>query len=416
VASITFGILILISLIELIRFLNQTNRELGNFLLSIKHGDLMNYYPARVSEKTFKGLSQAFNEVIELYKKTKIDREIQYQYLQNVINHINLAVICYKDNGVIALINQPARTMLGIKNPVSVEQFRSIDIKIHEALTEIVPGKNRLVKTILHGEVQNLAVFCTSFKLQETSYRLVSLQNINNELEEQELESWQKLIRVLTHEIMNSVTPVSSLSSAVNEMLTDNSGKRIPLSRLGSDDIDDLYRSLETIEDRSKWLLEFLGSYKNLTRLPKPDFQQVNVPDLLNRTRELMDKECRRNSVKLQLEVEDSNLSLCADDKMIQQVIINLIANAIDALKRRRNKIIILKAFVAEGKNYIHVTDNGPGIDEEHADKIFIPFFTTKKKGSGIGLSLARQIMRIHKGTIRYQSFKGQGTTFILEF
>jgi two-component system nitrogen regulation sensor histidine kinase NtrY len=415
VATGTSGLLVLLSLLEMIRFLNLTNRELGNFLLSIKHGDLTNYYPATVPEKSFKGLNQAFNEVIDLYKKAKIDREVQYQYLQNVINHINTAVICYKDDGAIALFNRPARNIFGIKNPVTIDQLKGIDKNIYEALTEILPGKNRLVKTILRGEVYNLAVFCSIFKLRETSYRLVSLQNINNELEEQELESWQKLIRVLTHEIMNSVTPVSSLSTAVNEMLTDDSGNRKSLSELSNDDLDDLYRSMETIEDRSKWLLEFLGSYKNLTRLPKPDFQQVNVQDLLNRTRELMNKECSRNSVTLMVEVNDPDQSLCADEKMIQQVIINLVTNAIDALQRRRNKIIILKAYTVEGRNFIQVTDNGPGIDEEHADKIFIPFFTTKKKGSGIGLSLARQIMRIHKGTIRFQSDK-RGTVFTLEF
>jgi len=415
VATGTTGLLVIASLTEMIRFLNHTNRELGNFLLSIKHDDLTNFYPDNVPERSFKGLSKAFNEVIDLYRKAKIDREIQYQYLQNVINHINTAVICYKDDGTIALFNQSAKSLLGIKDPVAIDRVKDIDRKIYEAIIAILPGRNSLLKTILRGEVLNLAIFCTSFKLQETSYRLISLQNISNELEEQELESWQKLIRILTHEIMNSVTPLSSLSTAVNDMLTDGSGKKIPLSELSRDDIDDLYRSMETIEDRSRWLLEFVGSYKNLTRLPKPDFQQVNVHDLLNRTRELMNKECNRNSVSLQLEVADPNQVICADEKMIQQVIINLITNAIEALQSRRDKIIKLKAYFAEGKNFIQVTDNGIGIDEEHADKVFIPFFTTKKKGSGIGLSLARQIMRAHKGTIRFQS-DGRETVFTLEF
>lgn len=416
VATFTSGVLIIASLVELIRFLNHTNRELGNFLLSIRHNDLTNYYPAKIAEKSFKGLSQAFNEVIDLYKKAKIDREVHYQYLQNVINHISTAVICYKDDGTIALFNQPARNLLGIKNPRTIDQISNVDKRLFETITDIRPGENRLLKTIFKGGMLNLAVFCTRFKLMETSYKLISLQNINNELEEHELESWQKLIRVLTHEIMNSVTPVSSLSTAINELLTDVSGNKIPPERLSSDDLDDLYRSLETIEDRSRWLLEFLGSYKNLTRLPKPDFKQVNVRDLLNRIRELMSKECSRKSVTLRVEINDPEQSLCADEKMIQQVLINLVTNAIDALQRRRDKLIILKAYTVEGRNFILVTDNGPGIDEEHADKIFIPFFTTKKKGSGIGLSLARQIMRMHKGTIRFQSAKGQGTTFILEF
>jgi nitrogen fixation/metabolism regulation signal transduction histidine kinase len=415
VATFTSGILIIASLVEMIRFLNHTNRQLGNFLLSIKHDDLTNYYPAKIPEKSFKGLNQAFNEVIDLYKKAKIDREVHYQYLQNVINHINTAVICYKDNGTIALFNQSARNLLGIKNPGMIDQISNIDKRLFETITGIRPGENRLLKTIFKGGVLNFSVFCTSFKLLGISYKLISLQNISNELEEHELESWQKLIRVLTHEIMNSVTPVSSLSTAMNELLTDTYGNKIPPEKLSRDDLDDLYRSLETIEDRSRWLLEFLGSYKNLTRLPKPDFKQVNVYDLLIRISQLMKKECSRNSVMLQLIVNDQNQSLCADEKMIQQVVINLINNAIDALKRKKNKRITIKAYTHHGKNCIHVADNGAGIDEENADKIFIPFFTTKKKGSGIGLNLARQIMRAHKGTIRFQSDK-RGTIFTLEF
>ena len=416
VASVTSFGLVLVSLVELVRFLNRTNRDLGNFLLSIKHNDLTNYYSGKIPEKSFRGLEQAFNEIIELYRQAKIDKEVHYQYLQNVISHINTAVICIREDGSIELFNRSAKKLLGAGDLVSLEQVREIDAGLHNVMSKIAPGENRLHRTIINGEILQLSIFCTYFKLMESPYRLISLQNIKNELEEQELESWQKLIRVLTHEIMNSVTPVSSLSTAVNEMFHEEDGSRKRPDDIPADDLEDFYQSLETIEERSRWLIDFLGSYKNLTRLPKPDFRQVSVDKLLKQADKLMKKEFEQHGIEFRWECSDERLEICADEKMIQQVIINLLSNAIDALNGAKDKKITLSSGSSGGHIYIQVIDNGPGIDEENADKIFIPFFTTKKKGSGIGLNLARQIMRAHKGNIRFQTMKSGGTSFILEF
>jgi len=416
VASITSLALTIVSMIELIRFLNRTNRELGNFLLSIKHNDLTNYYSGKIPEKSFKGLEQAFNEIIELYRQAKIDKEVHYQYLQNVIGHINTAVICIREDGSIELFNRSARKLLDSGSLTSLHQIREIDAGLYDIINSISPGESLLHKSVIKGEILQLSIFCTYFKLMEAPYKLISLQNIKNELEEQELESWQKLIRVLTHEIMNSVTPVSSLSTAMNEMFHEEDGNRKQLGDIAIDDLEDFYQSMETIEERSSWLLDFLGSYKNLTRLPKPDFQQVNVDSLLLQTEKLMKKEFDQHGIAFRREAGDKKMEICADEKMIQQVLINLLSNAIDALSAVSDKKIILSSHTSGGHTYIQVRDNGPGIDEESIDKIFIPFFTTKKKGSGIGLSLARQIMRAHKGSIRFQTTENSGTSFILEF
>jgi signal transduction histidine kinase len=244
----------------------------------------------------------------------------------------------------------------------------------------------------------------------------VSIQNIKEELETQELESWQKLIRVLTHEIMNSVTPISSLSSAINEMLMEEDGTMKPVSRIPADDIDDMYNSLRTIEERSRGLLKFVGNYKDLTRMPQPVFMNIRLIDLFDQVSILMKKTLDKQKITFEVYSEGPELDVYADKDMILQILINLIANARDALERKKNKKIRMTGFRLGEKTFIQVSDNGQGIDRESIDKVFIPFFTTKKKGSGIGLSLARQIMRLHKGSIYFTTEEGKGTTFTLEF
>jgi signal transduction histidine kinase len=261
-----------------------------------------------------------------------------------------------------------------------------------------------------------LSVYATEFKLQDVPHKLVSIQNIKQELETQELESWQKLIRVLTHEIMNSVTPISSLSTAINEMLTEGTGKMKPLSEIPGEDIDDMYKSLRTIEDRSRGLLKFVSNYKDLTRMPHPVFKNIRLADLFENVTRLMKKTLDKQEIAFEVFSEGPEISIYADKDMILQVLINLIVNAKDALDRRNGKKIRMTGFRLGEKTFIQVSDNGHGIDQENIDKVFIPFYTTKKKGSGIGLSLARQIMRLHKGSIYFTTEEEKGTTFTLEF
>jgi len=214
---------------------------------------------------------------------------------------------------------------------------------------------------------------------------------------------------------MNSVTPVSSLSTAINEMLRDEKGRPKELNSIEEEDVSDMYESLKTIEERSKGLLNFVSTYKNLTRLPIPQFKHIKVEDLISHVSVLMKKVLDKNGIDLEIKPSQANLEIYADQDLIQQVMINLIINAKDALQKSEERKIQLGSLKKKGKIIIQVRDNGPGIDQDNIDKIFIPFFTTKKKGSGIGLSLARQIMRMHKGSVYFTSDE-QGTVFTLEF
>lgn len=416
VATGASAVLILILFIELFYFIDRSNRDLQNLLLSLKHKDFSQSVATRFNEKSFRELQETFSEIRNVYRDASIEREVHYQYLQFIINHINVTLICIRSDGTVTIFNPAARKMLGVTSPDHISIIKNINAELYNLIQKLTSGQSELIRLILRGELMHLSVYVTEFKLQDIPHKLVSIQNIKEELENQELESWQKLIRVLTHEIMNSVTPISSLSSAINEMLTEESGERKPVVRIPVDDLDDIYQSIRTIEDRSKGLLNFVGNYKDLTRLPHPVFMNIKLDELFDHATSLMKKEMEKHEITFEVQSEGSDITIYADKDMILQVLINLLTNASDALDKRKNKKIKLAGFRIREKTFIQVTDNGPGINQESLDKVFIPFYTTKKKGSGIGLSLARQIMRLHKGSIYFTTQEGKGTTFTLEF
>jgi signal transduction histidine kinase len=245
----------------------------------------------------------------------------------------------------------------------------------------------------------------------------VSLQNIRGELEETEIEAWRKLIRVLTHEIMNSITPISSLASTVNDLVrrppsaTEGTGSSEPETRI------DVIQALETIQKRSEGLLHFVDAYRNLTLIPRPKFRLIRLDELLGRVRRLMDASIREHGIGFEIRVEPETLEIAADPELLEQVLINLLVNARQAVEGRPGaRIAVTARLDARGRVLIQVTDNGPGIAPENLEQIFVPFFSTKENGSGIGLSLSRQIMRLHDGTISVHSKPGEDTVFTLRF
>ncbi|MFC2097673.1 PAS domain-containing sensor histidine kinase [Bacteroidota bacterium] len=416
VASSVSFVFIIFSLIELIRYVEKVNRELAKFLFSIKHKDFTNTYSIKDEGKSFSVLKDAFSEIIGEFQNVRIEKEVHYQYLNSVIDHINIAVICYEKDGNVQLVNNSAMKLFNLPKLLNISSLDTIHPKIYNSLKEIKTGKNELVKVKLHDEIVHLSIHAIELKMLDKHLKLVSIQNIKNELEVHELESWQKLIRVLTHEIMNSVTPISSLSAAINEIILKESGDIKDLNTIDPEDISDLTNSMRTIETRSKGLLKFISSYKSLTRLPKPEFEEIIVAKLIDNILLLHKKDIENNNIKISIDFIDSRLTINADRKMIEQVLINLLKNAIEILYGKNDGQINVLAHSFNDNTNIEISDNGPGIDEDRLEKIFIPFFTTKQNGSGIGLSLSRQIMRLHGGSISVNSEPGKGSSFILKF
>jgi two-component system nitrogen regulation sensor histidine kinase NtrY len=274
-----------------------------------------------------------------------------------------------------------------------------------------------LVKIEADGELMHLALYATEFKLSGQSFSLVSIQNIHSELEEKEIEAWQKLIRVLTHEIMNSITPIASLASTIKELIEESYGILPEGKEVKTEALDDIHQASQTIQKRSQGLLHFVDAYRNLTLIPKPKMQIFQIKDLFVRVEKLMQANIKKKSIDFKANVEPQTLELTADPELIEQVLINLLLNALQSVEKKKEPKIDLKAQMeGRGRIIIQVRDNGPGILAENIEKIFIPFFSTKEGGSGIGLSLSRQIMRLHNGSIGIHSEPNVETVLTLRF
>jgi len=386
--------------------------------MSIKYSDFSQNIISQKKGAAFEDLNLAFNEVINEFQKARFEKEEQYRYLQAMVQHIGLGILSFDKSGKVDLINNSAKKLLGFYHLKNLSKIKEQSDQLYQALTNEKYGSHQLVKITVEDEELTLAINSTKFRIGNQDITLVSMHNISSELAEQEMESWQKLIRVLTHEIMNSITPISSLASTVNNLLSDvRKSEDGELSVIENETCQDVKDATVTIERRSKGLLRFVDAYRNLTRIPKPDFKITSVSELLHQVVHLLNEQLTKENIETKIKIEPENLELTADPELIEQVLINLLLNAIQASTTIDKKEIALHSYInRQSRIVISVTDFGVGIKDDALDKIFTPFFTTKRDGSGIGLSLSRQIMRLHKGNITVTSEPGKKTTFRLRF
>jgi len=416
-ALFIMAVLIIYQVYSLIRYVEVTNRDLTRFFESIKYGDFTQSFKDDKLGRSFAALRQTYNEVADAFRATRAEKEEHYRYLQTVVQHVGVGLIAFQPDGEVELINTAAKRLLDLSHLKNIKSLHSLSPKLVETLFRLNPRERALVKVEGENESLQLALYSTEFKLRSQVFSLVSIQNIHSELEEIEIEAWQRLIRVLTHEIMNSITPISSLASTIQQLIRD-SLESLDLPE-GSDPemLDDIQQALHTIQRRSKGLMHFVDAYRNYTLTPKPNYSIFPVRELFARVEKLMQANIKDRGILFQSHVEPENLELTADPELIEQVLINLLLNALQSVEKQAGgRIDVLALLDAQGRILIQVKDNGPGILEENRDKIFIPFFSTKEGGSGIGLSLSRQIMRQHKGTISVHSDPEQKTIFTLRF
>ena len=413
VAALVAGLFAVYQIYALIRYVETTNRDLSRFFETIKYSDFSQTFAGAGAGSSFDELRQTFNEVLDAFRRTRAEKEEHFRYLQTVVQHVGVGLVAFRPDGAVDLINTAAQRLLEVGQVKNMRALKVLSADQVRTLLQLKPQEKTLLKIESRGESLQLAVSATAFRLHGQQYTLISLQNIQSELEEKEVEAWQNLIRVLTHEIMNSITPIASLASTADTMLNseaENGG--FDLETVG-----DVRDAVHTIQRRSEGLLHFVQDYRKLTRLPTPDFQIFPLTELFDRVEQLMRTSLRQAHIDFRSEVEPESLELSADPEQIDQVLINLLQNAIQAVEGRDRARIALKGRMdAGGRIAIEVSDNGAGITEEALEKIFIPFFTTKREGSGIGLSLCRQIMRLHRGTISARSGADQETVFTLRF
>jgi nitrogen fixation/metabolism regulation signal transduction histidine kinase len=405
--------------IKLIQFVETTNTLLTNFLESLRYSDFSRTFEIKGLGYSFDRLTDSFNVVINDFRKVREEREQNYFYLETVVEHIGIGLISYREDGVVELINNSTKKLFKISSLKNLSELESFSPDLVSRLMTISNGESIMVKIQKQDTILQLAIFATEFKVADRLIRMATIKDIQNELEENEMESWQKLIRVLTHEIMNSITPIASITQTLNYMIKDVRTNYVNAFKDEGEveTIEEIELAIETIHKRSIGLLHFVESYRDLTRIPTPKFTIFPVKELFDNLKGLMKEEMNKLNIECIATTTPENLELSADEQLIEQVLINLLKNAIQAIEKTEIPLIELKAFNdTNGRINIQMIDNGQGILPEVLDKIFVPFFTTKPKGSGIGLSLSRQILRLHGGTLTAHSEPDVQTVFTLKF
>ncbi len=409
-----FIILTFVQLILLIRYAESSFKKVRQFLDNIKQNNYATVYPVKFDGTETDDLHIEFNAILAKLKEDQIEKEANFHYFRTVFQHLSIGLITFESDGSVQILNTAAKRMLNIDKLSHIQEIASINKELHHAIENLRTGGSELIKIAHPDGIMQLSVYAIELVLRDVKFKLVSLQNIQSELEEKEMEAWQNLIRVLTHEIMNSIAPISSLAATIS---SDIKSKMIQKETVAIEELRDYQMGLSTIEKRSEGLINFVSDFRSLAHIPFPKFSAIKIRELFDQMDLLLQNQLESQDVKLEKQITPEDLLLFADSSQIEQVMINLTQNAIHAVENATDKKIYLRAFIDDnGKIIIEVEDSGKGIEEEALNKIFIPFFTTKKKGSGIGLSLSKQIMRRHKGNIQVKSTLAQGTVFKLIF
>ncbi|UII28136.1 ATP-binding protein [Fulvivirga maritima] len=408
---LALAIILMATSIYLIRHTEKTNIKLTHFLLSIKQGGFTSTFSKGKSNPTDAQLNSALNDIIQEFQKINLEKERQFQYLKTLNENIGVGLISYAEDGNIEMINPAAKSLLQKPLIRSISDLKTIDSKLHETISHLKAEEKRVIKTYIGQETLQLSVQLKEFIIDRKKVKLLLIQNLLFELDQKEVEAWQKLISVLTHEIMNSVTPIASLNSSVNQLLHQNNQQQ-----LSPDDREDIYCSLDTIEKRSKGLIKFINVYKDFSKTPELTYSRFNLISIVNRLLQLLAPDMEKAKVQHELHCSSTEIKIWADQQLIEQVIINLLKNALEAVKETEKPLIKINIEAAINKTRISITNNGPWIPAEELEKIFIPFYSTKKGGSGIGLSLAKQIMKLHRGNIQAYSTENGNSTFTLTF
>ena len=413
-AAVLMGVVIVFQHVELFRFVSITNQKLTRFLESVKYSDFITGFTAdNKLGKSFKELNTAFTEVLEAFRRARSEKEEQGQYLNIVVQQVRTGILSFDSTGNVQLINANAKKFMGINAIKNLSDLNVVNPKLYQSILSAEPGKSELYKG---SNELYLTIQATELRIRGTDVKLITLQNIQPELQQQELEAWQNLTRVLRHEIMNSITPISSLTSTLREILDHEMEKKGDVFELAEEGADDLREGLATIENRSKGLIKFIDAYREYTSLPKPNMTQMRLNDLIMKVAQLMKNDLKKTNIDFEFGCDSEYITIQVDQEMIEQVLINLLKNAKEALAETENPVLKLLGKFEDNTIKIEVIDNGPGIIREALDQIFVPFYTTKRTGSGIGLSLSRQIMQMHNGSITVESEPDVLTVFTLRF
>jgi two-component system, NtrC family, nitrogen regulation sensor histidine kinase NtrY len=400
----------------LVKQVNKINEDLEKFFSSVQDHDSSIRFTEKDNNNSFGKLYDRMNFLNTTIHNVKIENERTSHFLQSVVDHVDIGLLSFDMNGTIRIYNNAAKKYFNIQQTEHLSSLKSINYELFNIINTINPGQEILHKIKIDNLLQSILVKSTELKFESNAIKLVSFQDITNELDKKELDSWKRLIRVLTHEIMNSISPITSLTSVISGYFKKKEDEKpIPLENIDHQLVYKTLSGLNTIEETGKGLLDFVDKYRSLTSLPKPNLSKFTIDNLFRKCKILMESNIS-NNITITSSAYPVDIALTADYSQVEQVLINLIKNSIQALSDKKNGTIHLKAYNTDDGTYIQVEDNGIGIPGDIIEDIFIPFYTTKVNGSGIGLSLTKQIMQNHDGTISVTSSPDKGSQFTLKF
>lgn len=400
---------------ETTKFVGKTNAELKRFLDAVRYGEFTQRFDYHQFGSGFEQLGEAFTELMQRFLQEREQQEQQLRHFKAMVEHVPIPLISLHSDGRLSQWNNSARRLFGPTQVSKVDDLHQFGPELAEHWQKLQPGQRQLCSFDADGMPQQLLVFATEITLAGQREKLLSVLDIGSELDSAQLQAWQDLVRVLTHEIMNSITPVASLAATAAELSDDLSSKTIDLPI--KQELDDIHDSIATVARRSHSLMQFVSSYRRLTRLPAPHRQSVDLATLFSQLQHMACQDWADKGLVLHQQIQPEGLSVNADQHMLEQVLLNLLKNAEQALLEQRQGQVWLKATTnRRGHVVIEVADDGPGISAEQLDKIFVPFFTTKRDGSGVGLALTRQVMIAHGGQVKAVNRSEGGACFSLTF
>lgn len=412
-APVVILIVLVIVVVDLIRYIRKTTKYLGHALSALKESAYSDSISTALRNDNA-SLSNMIQEVSSEFSRVSIEREIHFQFLRTIIENINVGILIIEPDHTIRLANTAAKKMLQLNMIRTSADLKQADPKLENAANTMLAGDKQLIRIQIGDQLVQLAIHVREVVQRDINLRIFLLQNIGAELDAKEIEAWQKLTQVLTHEIMNSVTPISSLTDAIQNIISEN-GQPKDLTKLDKDTVEDIHHGVATISARSKSLMKFVSAYKEFSRTPELKTETLDIVSLTQKVINLFEPDIARKKITLTTQYPKKSLEVKGDPVLLEQVLINLVKNAMEAVPDDGSGLINILVR-KEVTTQVSISDNGHGIPADVLDKIFIPFFTTKQKGSGIGLSLSRQIMRLHEGNIRVKSSSDEGSVFSIEW
>ncbi len=404
--SLIFFLVVIAQLSEALRFVSKTNAELTRFLEAARYADFSQRFQMKNEGAGFDELGAALSEIMERFRLSRQEQEQELRHLRALVEHVPVPLMSLQNNGEINVHNNAARRLFGNTRVVRLEDLKQFGQDFMRDIKDLAPGNRHLVNFSADDVEKQLSVASTQISLGHQVEKLISLQDIQSELDGAQLKAWQDLVRVLTHEIMNSITPVASLAKTTTDLVEDATEQVKALETIEGVDkvlaeLIDIKSAVDTVARRSDSLMNFVQSYRRLTRLPAPQKGVLRLRQVFSQVARLVSADWQAQGISLSTHVEPESLSIKVDGDMIEQVLINLLRNAEQALAGCDAATVKIFARInRRGHVVLEIIDNGPGIAEDILEKVFVPFFTTKREGSGVGLALTRQVMIAHAGSV----------------